>query len=330
MAKSLLNWSLKLGVTVALLVVIFRYIPFGAVIREMSAAHGGWILAAFLLSFVERLVASWRVKLLTDQLAMRLSIWKIFEINVVAIFYSTFLPGDLAGGAVRWYRMAKPGGHRAEAFAAIVFERLIDTVVLVLFGVLFWFWSSPPFTSSALDLFLLAFLASLLGAMVFITSPFASTVLGWTGRVIPWQKPRRFVLEKFEKVLVSVRTFRTMSPGGMALLSTLTVARHLLSVWLLVCFALALGMTVSIPDLGWIRSFVNIVMMLPVTLAGLGIREGTLVVALHPYGVPGSQAVALSLFLFSLHLAFAVAGGLVEVVNMFRRDRSSEMRPPSH
>jgi glycosyltransferase 2 family protein len=319
-AKSLASWTWKLGVTFALLFIIFRYVPFGAVVREMSGAIGGWIAAGFALSFVERLVASWRVKLLTDRLDMRLSIWKIFEINVVSIFYSTFLPGDLAGGAVRWYRMARPGGHRAEAFAAIVFERLIDTIALVFFGILFWFWNAPPFGSQALDGVLLALLALLIGGTAFALSPAASTLVRRMGSLIPWRKAQDVFLEKSEKVLVSVRMFRRLSPGGMILLAALTALRHMLSVLMLLCFALALGLALDFSAIGWIRSFVNILTMIPISFAGLGVREGSLVVLLQPYGVAGSLAVALSLFMFSVHLAFAVAGGLVEVFRMFRPD----------
>ena len=327
MIKSIGRWGLKVGVTAALLYVIFWFIPFGDVVHQMAAAHGWWVAGAFGLSFLERLVASCRVKLLTDRLDMRLSIWKIFEINVVSIFYSTFLPGDLAGGAVRWYRMAKPGGHRAEAFAAIVFERLIDTVVLVLFGIIFWFWNAPPFGSPALDGIMLTLLVLLVGGTAFGLSPAASTLVRATGALIPWLRAREVFLEKSEKVLVSVRMFRRLSPGGMALLATLTVMRHVLSVLLLVCFAISLGIVIEFSALGWIRSFVNIVTMIPVSFAGLGIREGSLVMALQPYGVTGSQAVALSLFMFSLHLAFAVAGGLVEVVNLLRRNPGKPLGP---
>lgn len=326
MAKPLASWAWKVGVTFALLFIILRYVPFGAVVREMSGAIGGWIAAGFALALLERLAASLRVKLLTDRLDMRLSIWKIFEINVVSIFYSTFLPGDLAGGAVRWYRMARPSGKRAEAFAAIVFERLIDTLALVFFGILFWFWNAPPFGSRLLDGVLLGLLALLIAGTAFALSPAASTLVRRLGSLIPWRKARDVLLEKSEKVLVSVRMFRRLSVGGMILLAALTTLRHMLSVLKLLCFALALGLALDFSAIGWIRSFVTILTMIPISFAGLGVREGSLVVLLQPYGVAGSLAVALSLFLFAAHLAFAVAGGLVEVYRMFRPDPAD--KPP--
>ena len=48
--------------------------------------------------------------------------------------------------------------------------------------------------------------------------------------------------------------------------------------------------------------------MLPITIAGLGIREGILLVALSAYDVPGEQAVALGLLGFSTIVFMALIG----------------------
>ena len=220
--------------------------------------------------------------------------------------------------------MARPGGHRAEAFAAILFERLIDTIALVFFGLVFWFWSSPPYGSRILDVVMVTLLVLLIGGTVFGMSPWASALAQRTGSLIPWNKARGHYLEKSEKVLASIRSFRGMSPGGAMLLITLTVARHMLSIMFLVCFAISLGLTMDFPSLGWIRSFVNIVTTIPLSFAGLGVREGSMVILMQPYGVAGSEAVAVALFLFLVHVVFAVVGGIWEMFNVYLPSRAEE------
>lgn len=74
-------------------------------------ADGWWVAAAFVVMFFERLVAARRIKILTDRLQMPLSALRIFNIKGVSTFYSLFLPGDLTGGAARWYRMSQPTGQ---------------------------------------------------------------------------------------------------------------------------------------------------------------------------------------------------------------------------
>jgi hypothetical protein len=62
---------------------------------------------------------------------------------------------------------------------------------------------------------------------------------------------------------------------------------------------------------------VAIAQVLPISLGGLGVREGAFVLFLGPLGVATSQAVALGLLVYGLNLAvsllgapaFAVGGG---------------------
>lgn len=64
--------------------------------------------------------------------------------------------------------------------------------------------------------------------------------------------------------------------------------------------------------------------MLPISFAGLGVREGTLVFLLQPYGVSATDAVALFFLFFARALLVAGIGGLFEAKNIFlpSRDKS--------
>jgi uncharacterized protein (TIRG00374 family) len=289
-------------------------------------ADGWWITAAFVILVLERLVAAWRMKLLTDCLVMPLTVLKIWEISIVSIFYSTLLPGDLAGGAVRWYRMSEPTGQRAQAFAALVVERLIETMVLILCGLLFWFWDVPPFGTWVLDLVLIALVGLLMLVMSLCLNPRASTVLHGLISWIPWQGLRRPLSEKTEKVLVSIGTFRQLSLVGMTAIVVLSILRFLLTIVIILCFAQSLSMVVGFSTIGWIRSLMNMVTMLPISFAGLGVREASYAILLEPYGIPGSQAIALALFGFIGHLVLAVVGGLLELRIAFLSRRTERPR----
>jgi len=78
----------------------------------------------------------------------------------------------------------------------------------------------------------------------------------------------------------------------------LSLSMHLLGVLSFYAFALSVGVDVSFIIIGWVRSFIHIVTMLPISFSGLGVREGTLIVLLQGYGVSASDAVGLSFLLF--------------------------------
>ena len=315
----MIKWLLRLGVAVGLLALVFRYVPFQDVARTLAASDPLWLLAAVGAVVFERLMIAHRIKMLTDRVAMKHTVWGLFEINAISTFYGTFLPGDLAGGAVRWYKMAKPTGQNAQALAAIVFERLIDTLALVLIGLLFWFLESPPFETATINIILLLTLGGLVFGTVFIVSPRASYVVRAVLAKLPNYKIRAVIEEKSEKVLSSVREFRQFSPHEFLTLIVLTVARHIFSIAILVFFAKSIAMDLGFMTLGWMRSIMNIIMMLPISFAGLGVKEGGFVILMAPYGIPGSQAVALSLLTFIAHMIFALIGGAFELKNSFKK-----------
>jgi uncharacterized membrane protein YbhN (UPF0104 family) len=57
--------------------------------------------------------------------------------------------------------------------------------------------------------------------------------------------------------------------------------------------------------------FVSIAAMLPLTVSGIGLREGAWVLLLAGHGVAAADAVAYSLLYFVAYLAVGAAGGVV-------------------
>lgn len=314
--KSRLMWVLRLVVGVAILYYIFTFIPFADVLAAIASAKSSFLALAFLVLVAERFTAALRVRILTDRVGMSLSVFKIWEINTLATFYGMFLPGELAGGAVRWYKMSQPNKKRAEAAAVITFGRLIDTIMLLLLGMVFWFADPPPFANPAIAAVFFAILGGLLLALWLSLSRRAMSLLLRPVQANAERLGMRSLYGILEKVLESVRRYRHLSAREVAALGGLTLLRHLLSLLILFFFALALEIEIGFVNLGWIRSLVNVVTLIPISFSGLGIREGSLVLLLEPYGVPGTSAVALSFLTFITHIVVASAGGLLEVKNL--------------
>ena len=78
----------------------------------------------------------------------------------------------------------------------------------------------------------------------------------------------------------------------------------------------ALDVNLSFLTIGWIRVVLHAIMSLPISLSGIGVREGSLVLLLHEYGVSGADAVALAFLLFIINLAQNSLGGIFELKNM--------------
>jgi uncharacterized protein (TIRG00374 family) len=317
LSRKWIPWVVRLAIALAILYFIFTIIPFSEVVAAISTADGTWVLIAFLLLVPERFSGALRNQILSAQVGISLSVWRIWEINTATAFYSTFLPGDLAGGAVRWYKMSQPDKKPAQAFAAITFDRVIDTIGLAILGLVFWLIDVPRVTSTAVGLLFAVFS---IGLLVGLGMSLSRTVATMALRLLEHERlpgAVSFLREKFRKVVESVQMFRELPPRVIASLTVLTLVRHLLSLAILYCFALSLRIDVGIASLGWVRSLMNLITMVPISFSGLGVREASLMVLLEPYGVSGTGAVALSFMTFIMHLSLAAAGAILEAARTF-------------
>jgi hypothetical protein len=54
--------------------------------------------------------------------------------------------------------------------------------------------------------------------------------------------------------------------------------------------------------------------MIPITISGLGVREGVLIYLLKPYGIAGEEAFALSIMIFlATIMLVGISGGIYDV-----------------
>ena len=92
---------------------------------------------------------------------------------------------------------------------------------------------------------------------------------------------------------------------------------QLLAVWITIILAHSLGINISVFDWFWIFSLVSVAVFVPITIGGLGIREGVFVGLLGFFAVPPAEAVALSLSVFALQVLAGAVGGILEVWHLF-------------
>jgi len=303
---------IKLLIPSGILYYIFTLIPFSEVITSITSAKVSYIILALLITPFGIYLAAYQMRILVDKQGMSLSTRDIIEINLITQFYSLFLPGSLSGGAIKWYKFSKSDKKPAQALTSIAFNRLIETIMLVLLGVLFWAFDVPFGSDYMIGLFLVAVLIGLLVThfLVFDETIF-SFLRARLSRVELFFVPR-LLRNKVNKLLHSITQFHTLSRGLLIYIYSLNLIRHLLGILSFYLFALSLGIDLSFINAGWVRSFVGIISMLPISFAGLGVREGTLIFLLRPYGVSPADAVALSFLFFSKSLLVGAIGGLLE------------------
>lgn len=308
--KYRLSWVLKALITSGLLFYILTTVPIEGIVPAIASARVEYFAVSILLLLLKNYIASWRMKRLTDLQGMTVSLRRIFEINLITSYYGLFLPGSLAGGAIRWHKLHQIDGNGLGIFIAILYNRYILTIATAAIGVVFWILAGKYQASMAAGIILLGILIGLLILQgVFVHGKLSA----WAERTVDsWVRMPESMRDKLRKLFLSLGQYRTLPPSTLIRIVLFSIAEELVGVVSFVFVSLAIGLEVPPVQLAWIRSCIIFVTMLPISFSGFGVREGTLITLLAPYGVGSTAAVAYSLLLYSRNLLLALAGGILE------------------
>lgn len=306
--------AFRLLVASVILFFLFKKIPIADVASAIRHTRLGYASAAFLVTFMVHVAASFRLQKLCELQDLNMSAFTVFKINTAARFYGLFLPaGNFIGIAIRFYRLSTFRRKYREALFAMLGDRLMATTSLCLVGGLFWALERPHEASSYLwpAAFAVAALLIAAGVARCVKPRAALTALMQRFNPRVFGKVDLPAADAAGKMQHPARTL-----GALFLLSGLIHVLGILSYDLLCA---AMGLTVSFVAVGWIRSAVILATMLPVSVSGIGLREGALVLLLGLYDVPPENALALSFLVFAVTvLGIGLIGGIFEAVRLLK------------
>lgn len=307
---------LKLAVAAALTGLLVYYASPSKIVLALRSADVPLVLTFVPLTLVFMWLNALQLKILTDCHGMGLSVTSILRINTSAELYNLLLPGPLAGGAIRWYRLSRDNRMRAQALAVIGVNRLLNVFVLLVVGVLGWLLEGGRAGTGFVFWFLMACLLALTGGFLVLSNRRIGS--STRARVESEERIRPFLRSKLLALIDATDDFRRMPSRDRLLLGVYTISWNLVivtSTWLL---CLAVGISVPIAAVAWMRAVVSLALLLPLTISGFGIREGGWIYLLGLYGVAPEAAFAMSLLTFVRTLFIAVLGLSLEIGTLFR------------
>ncbi|MEO1442711.1 MAG: lysylphosphatidylglycerol synthase transmembrane domain-containing protein, partial [Chloroflexota bacterium] len=279
---------------------VLRDVDFPALWESLRAIRPGYLVAAAAVWIFAVGIASLRWKVLIGAIAPGTPVSATFIYNLIGQFYSQFLPGNITGDVVKGYYMARTQANKAAMLSSAVIDRIIGLVVNSTIG-----FVTLGFSPLLLDLFgLPVWLVWGAVALVIVGVVAGMLFVGWLGRFedrfpAPVRRLYRIAADYAEH------------PRIVATASAISVCYFL--AWALSVYLLALTARIEVVDYATavlLLSAVNLVTVLPISINGLGVREGTVVFLLGQFGVQSERALVLSLLIFAMGLLVGVVGGL--------------------
>lgn len=298
-----ISWKLVLraSVSVALLVVLVRRIEAPAILSRLDDAEWSWLAGALVLTLAGIVLSALRWRQVLTALGLPTRLRTLCAHHLAGLFVGNFLPSTIGGDVLRVSRLSAANGERPDTFASVVLERLTGWLVLPVLT-LASMVVNPGLgrlgTASAVAFGLATGTLVLLAVVVvLLASPrLGGLVTGSAG----WQRFAGAVHLGLDRL--------RHHPGAALTVLGAGVAYQLMVVMASILAARAIGLDVSITAALAFVPAVAIAQVLPISLGGLGVREGAFVLFLGPLGVPAASAVALGLLVYGLNLVVSLLG----------------------
>ena len=176
------------------------------------------------------------------------------------------------------------GGNRLELLGLAVSDKLFDLIVIVFLSLIGSFF--------LLDVRLFSFLVilSLASLAFFYNSTARNILIEKSLRILPFRG-------KFSQVAAG---FGKLTPRLVTISLGLTFAAQLINLLEYHYLVEALGYTISPESILISVPLIILASVLPISISGMGVREGVAVFLLSSFGIPDSVAVNTSLMLFAL------------------------------
>jgi len=295
---------LKLFVSAGLLYVLFRVIPLRDIAHIAAIASGGVFVAGIALQFINRGLSTLPLKVITASQGIELSRRALFRILLAVQFYSLLLPGALAGGGATWLKYLEHGAGKGAAAATVLINRAVALLVLVPVGTLGFVLdrrlaAHPP--ALTLGLF-----AACIVCACLLWYPWPRHIMTRMPESGRWRPQLSALVDR-------LTAFQRMPTQDKAMVVGGAIASELGNVAATWAFAQAVGVRVDFVSVMWMRGLLQTALLLPLSVAGLGVREVSLVGLGALVGIPAVAAVAWSLAIFAGSVGVALAGGVLEV-----------------
>jgi glycosyltransferase 2 family protein len=306
---NLLSFFLKLLVsgTLLALLLIFRT-SFSSIAAVLAEANIFWLAVSFSLHLLGLLISAVRWKILIMAQGDDVPLGFLAKSYLVGTFFNNFLPSRIGGDVVRIWDGSRYSRTVLKSSAIVLVERMTGIVVLFIFAA-----AAALIRLDMAKTIPVIWISLLLGisglAMVFIFfTPLTEKIL----KFIPGRGPLIKIKEKvyeFRKIIIFYKQRKSA-------LSQAFFWAFCLQVNVILHFFLigkALGLNIMVVDYFIFIPIVLLIQLIPITINGLGLREGAYIEIFEFYGIAAGSAFAFALVDVAFMLLIGIAGGIIYV-----------------
>lgn len=308
--RSIVSFLLKGTVSAVLLYLAFRHVNWVLLSANVRKMRAGWMIMAFLLFLIQALCGAIRWQRIAKVCALKLTVLSAIRYSLIANFFNQGLPTAVGGDAVRIFLAGRATGKTADSSYSVIIDRCLGGMAcaLLVIAVLPWTFSfMGNLTMRA------ALAASSFGFLFLFGGLLSSGFLPQGIFGIPKLARHAKALSAFVSRFFSLPLFAEISFNSILI--------HLLGIVVVWCLAHAIGVALTVYAAIALVPVILLIAMIPISIAGWGVRETATASILAYAGITPSDGVMISILYGATLFALGLIGG-----GIWAMDRH---RPPS-
>lgn len=283
----------RYGVSLALLTYIFSQLDLSQIDEILVNSQPVLLLAVVFIYVLERLLAAYRWHLLLGTIHALIP-WRIaLQITFISSFFGNFLPGIVGSELIRIYAITKSTANLSAAVSTIVFDRAIGALALmgIALSAIAFAPKNIPVSINIASVVVLILL--IVGLFVVTQSKSREKIF----KVFRYLSPD-IIRPRIERLFLAIELIATRKK--VLIVSVfLAIMFQLLRIIAVAVGAYALNYEIPIVYFLLYVPIILVVMMIPISIGGLGVREAGFVYFFGAELMPPEAAFTLSLVIYA-------------------------------
>lgn len=301
-SKKSRNIVLKGFVTATLIFYLIYQIDFEEALNILRKSNPIYILLSFFLINLGIFISSYKWYLLLRGKGIEYSYLRLNTAYYIGSFFNNFLPSIIGGDFIKSKLISKKEDFHLIMSSTIV-ERYLGVLATLVFVFVSYFivLSRVNFPIEAMIIAILISFAAIAFPIILIYGSRLSNVK----KLIQYLPKNTYkVLEKY---FIALKEFKKNILIGFCL----SIVFHLVRLLIYYTVCMFLSVEVDIFFLAFAMSVNTIILMFPISINGIGVRESVFVVILGQIGVNPTKSALVGFSVYTLVLISSLVGGIL-------------------
>ncbi|MGE5177398.1 MAG: lysylphosphatidylglycerol synthase transmembrane domain-containing protein [Hyphomicrobiales bacterium] len=306
--------ALKILLSLALFTFVVAKVSPGNVWATARPADPALLGAAASLFLLSSLVGSWLWGTLLRAQGVAIPYRKAASYYFVGLFFNNFLPSNIGGDIARISDARKHADRVTSVFSATLMDRMIGVLAIGFVAVIASFAALDRFRLYAIYTAVFLVFAFSVGVFLAIFHRGVLMAVEWPFRAVG----ARAVAASIGRLMDDLHGFRSHA-GALAIAFLASTVVQISRIYVHYLVGLALGVRIAV---GYYFLFVPVLaalVSLPISMNGLGVREGAAVVLFQMAGLTREQSFTIPFLTYLVSVFISLLGGLIFVSRPPRR-----------